>query len=399
MSLLRFLGWSVLTGLCAGLLAASALYLYLSPRLPDVEQLRDVKLQTPLRIYSRDDQLIAEYGEKRRTPVQIEDVPRHVVEAFLAAEDARFYEHFGIDPIGLARAAVQLISTGSIQSGGSTITMQVAKNFFLSQARTFTRKFNEIFLALKIEQELTKPEILELYLNKIYLGNRSYGIEAAANVYYGKSVTDLSIAEAAMIAGLPKAPSRYNPIINPKRAKIRRDWILGRMKDLGYISEAQWADATQTPVTARYHGTQPDLAAPYVAEMARQQLRQVLGDDLYTAGYKAWITVDSRLQRAARKAVRQGLLAYSRRHGWLGAAGRLPEGQPLDDDTLQTLLRNYPPLGGLEPVVITSMDDQQAQGINRQRKSMILPFEQMKWAWPRIDVDNQGPAPKSLPTS
>ena len=218
----RVFAWFFLTGLSVAIIISSSLYLYLRPNLPPVEQLLDVRLQTPLRVYSKDSRLIAEFGEKRRAPITIEQIPTIQLQAFLAAEDARFYEHFGVDIKGLTRAAVELITTGEIQSGGSTITMQVAKNYFLSRDRTFIRKFNEILLALQIERELDKNRILELYLNKIYLGNRAYGIAAAAQVYYDKPVTELSLAQMAMLAGLPKAPSAYNPLANPERALIRR---------------------------------------------------------------------------------------------------------------------------------------------------------------------------------
>src|SRR5690606_11244781 len=237
----RVLAWFILTGLSVAVTVASSFYLYLRPNVPDVDQLLDVKLHTPLRVYSTDDRLISEFGRQRTAPVRVEQYTTLHLQAYMAAEDARFYDHFGVDIKGLVRAAIELMSTGEIQSGGSTITMQVAKNYFLSRDRTFIRKFNEILLALQIERELNKEQIFELYLNKIYLGNRAYGIAAAAQVYYDKPVNELSLAQMAMLAGLPKAPSAYNPLANPERALIRRDWILGRMKDLGYISEEAWA--------------------------------------------------------------------------------------------------------------------------------------------------------------
>ena len=230
--------------------AFAAIFIYLTPKLPDVDSLRDIRLQTPLRIYSRDLKLIGEFGEKKRTPLDYEEIPQTFIQAFLAAEDDRFYQHHGVDIGGLLRAASQLIVSGEIQTGGSTITMQVAKNYFLSQERTFSRKFNEIFLALKIEQALSKAEILELYLNKIFLGNHAYGIEAAAGIYYNKHVGELSLAQMAMIAGLPKAPSAYNPLVDPARAMARRNWILGRMLNLKYITPEQFEEAFNTPLTA-----------------------------------------------------------------------------------------------------------------------------------------------------
>ncbi|MGE4417085.1 MAG: transglycosylase domain-containing protein, partial [Marinobacterium sp.] len=228
-----------LIGVFLGAATLAGVYYYFSPQLPDVQTLRDVKFQTPLRIFSADDKLIAEFGEKKRVPVSYEQIPTDFVHALQAAEDARFFEHFGIDIKGLSRAAFQLASTGSIQSGGSTITMQVAKNFFLTREQTFKRKFIEILLALQIETKLSKQEIMELYVNQIYLGHRAYGIEAAANTYYGSSIDQLNLAQLAMIAGLPKAPSAFNPITNSTRATTRRDWILGRMLELGYIDSTR----------------------------------------------------------------------------------------------------------------------------------------------------------------
>lgn len=226
-----------------GLISAAGAYYYFSPQLPNVETLRDIRFQTPLRIYSQDHKLIAEFGEKRRTPITFENIPPQFVQALTAAEDSRFFDHHGIDIKGLVRAAFQLATTGHIQSGGSTITMQVAKNFFLTRERTFSRKFMEILLALRIEQELSKEEIFELYINKIYLGHRSYGIQAAANVYYGTDIKNLSLSQLAMIAGLPKAPSAYNPITNSDRAIERRNWILKRMHSLSFINDQQLESA------------------------------------------------------------------------------------------------------------------------------------------------------------
>ncbi|HUH37765.1 MAG TPA: transglycosylase domain-containing protein, partial [Spongiibacteraceae bacterium] len=260
--LLRAAAWLALTFIAGVVLIGSAAFLYLSPDLPSVDVLRDVQLQTPLRVYSHDGQLLGEFGEQRRTPISYAQLPPQFVNAVLAAEDDRFYKHHGVDFTGLLRAASQLLVSGRIQTGGSTITMQVAKNYFLSHERTFARKFNEILLAIQIERELSKQDILELYLNKIFLGNRAYGVEAAAHVYYDKSITELNLAQWAMIAGLPKAPSAYNPLANPERALIRRNWILGRMLSLGYIDDASYQQAVAAPVTASYYGPTLSLDAP-----------------------------------------------------------------------------------------------------------------------------------------
>src|SRR6218665_3169332 len=268
MRLLKFFWWSCVAVFCGLLLSLSGAYLYLSPALPSVDSLRRIQLQIPLRVYSSDAKLIAEFGEMRRTPIRFADIPPNFIKALLSAEDDNFANHYGVDLSSLMRAATQLLKSGQIQSGGSTITMQVAKNFFLTNERSFSRKINEILLALQIERELSKDEILELYVNKIYLGNRAYGIEAAAQVYYGKPMHDLSLGQMAMIAGLPKAPSRFNPLVNPQRSKERRDWILGRMFKLGKIDQGQYQTALAEPIDASYHVPTPEVQAPYIAEMA-----------------------------------------------------------------------------------------------------------------------------------
>ena len=365
--------WLLLTGISAAALVLSAAYLYLSPLLPPVEVLKDVQLQSPSRIYSADNQLIGEFGEKRRSPITFDETPPAFVHAILSAEDDRFFSHHGVDIIGLLRAVSQLVLTGEKQSGGSTITMQVARNYFLSFERTFSRKFNEILLALQIERELPKEEILELYLNKIFLGNRAYGIEAAAQVYYGESIGQLTLAQLAMIAGLPKAPSTYNPIVNPSRALVRRDWILGRMHELGYIDQIQLQEALASPITASYHGAKLKVNAPYVAEMARKVLYDQYGREAYTGGYKVYTTVDSQLQSSAQQAMINGLLAYDRRHGYRGPEQQIPigpdedQGQNQDQDENEgqqqpglwiDTLAATPTSGGLLPAIVTSISEQ-----------------------------------------
>ncbi len=333
-------------------MVAAALYLHLSPKLPTVETLKEVNLQTPLRIYSQNLQLIGEFGDKRRTPISSEEIPEAFIHALLSAEDDEFYSHGGVDIKGLIRAATQLVTTGEIKTGGSTITMQLARNFFLTNRQTFTRKFNEILLALRIEHELTKAEILTLYANKIYLGNRAYGIEAAAQVYYGKSIGELSVAQLAMIAGLPKAPSAYNPIVNPERALIRRNWILQRMNKLGYLEDEAYQLAREEPISASYHGYQADVYAPYVAEMARQQAVQQYGDNAYTYGFQVITTIDSELQRAANNALQKGVLAYDQRHGYRG-----PEKQIENQNDWPEALKNAPSYGDLKPAIVTQVND------------------------------------------
>ena len=391
----RVFAWFLLTGLSVAIIIASAFYLYLRPGLPPVHQLLDVKLQTPLRVYSADNRLIAEFGEKRRAPITIEQIPTIQLQAFLAAEDARFHDHFGVDIKGLTRAAIELVSTGSIQSGGSTITMQVAKNYFLSRDRTFIRKFNEILLALQIERELDKDKILELYLNKIYLGNRAYGIAAAAQVYYDKPVNELTLAQMAMLAGLPKAPSAYNPLANPERAMIRRNWILGRMRDLGYITQEDWSEATNAPLTATYNMREAEVDADYVAEMARTEMVRRFGEAAYNDGYSVTLTVDGTKQQAATEALRTGLENYDRRHGFRGPIGQFDiAGMSASD--LSNQLLNYPRVESLIPAVITSVNDDEgaARVHTRHLGPGKMDFETMTWA-KRYRTENlTGPAPE-----
>lgn len=391
----RLFAWLFLTGLSLATIVASGFYLYLRPGLPPVEQLLDIKLQTPLRVYSADDKLIAEFGEKRRAPVTIEQIPTIQLHAFMAAEDARFYEHFGVDIKGLMRAAIELISTGEIQSGGSTITMQVAKNYFLSRDRTFIRKFNEILLALQIERELDKNRIMELYLNKIYLGNRAYGIAAAAQVYYDKPVAELSLAEMAMLAGLPKAPSAYNPLANPERAKLRRNWILGRMRDLQYITKDAHELAVSAPLTASFNAPSTEVDADHVAEMARAELVRRFGDAAYTDGYKVRLTVESKKQQEATRALRSGLEAYDRRHGFRGPIGQVDEEQ-LTPDNLDNLMANYPRVAELVPAAVTRVRDKDSEVdlYARHLGESVMAFSTMTWA-KRYKTENlTGPEPE-----
>ncbi|WP_292950677.1 penicillin-binding protein 1A [Neptuniibacter sp. UBA847] len=375
-----------------GLVSLASAYYYFSPQLPNVETLRDIRFQTPLRIYSHDKKLIAEFGEKRRTPIQFEDIPPQFVHALTAAEDSRFFDHFGIDIKGLTRAAFQLATTGKIQSGGSTITMQVAKNFFLTRERTFSRKFMEILLALRIEQELSKEEIFELYINKIYLGHRSYGIQAAANVYYGKNIEYLSLSQHAMIAGLPKAPSAFNPITNPKRATERRNWILKRMHSLSLIGDQELQEATQSPVTAKYHTSDIELRAFYVAEMVRKSLYEQYGENLYTDGYVVHTTLKSNLQKTANEAVSNGLIAYSERHGYLGAEDNWDITLPLTE--LQKKLNKTISYGTLAPALVLNISEKSAEVLLKNNEKAVLEWEGISWAKPYKNVNWTGKSPK-----
>lgn len=303
-----------------------ACYLYVAPQLPAVETLREYKLQTPMSVYSSDGELIANFGEKRRIPLNFDEIPDTLNQALIATEDKRFYEHGGVDGLGLLRAVYELVSTGQIGGGGSTITMQLARNFFLSFTQTFTRKTKEIFLSWKIEQSLTKQEILTLYWNKIDFSYRANGIGAAAQVYYGKTVDQLTLPQLAILAGIPKGPTTHNPLANPEKAFNRRNHVLRRMLVENYIDEATYQEAVATPLSATYHGSRITVSAPYLAEMVRSDMVKRFGrEEAYTAGYKVYTTIDSKLQEAGRQSLRKALVAYDRRHGYRGAEQNFPE--------------------------------------------------------------------------
>lgn len=391
MRLLKFFWWSCVAVFCGLVLSFSGAFLYLSPGLPSVESLRSIQLQIPLRVYSTDGKLIAEFGEMRRSPIRFEDIPPDFIRALLAAEDDNFANHYGVDFTSLVRAATQLLASGHIQTGGSTITMQVAKNFFLTNERSFSRKINEILLALQIERELSKNEILELYVNKIYLGNRAYGVEAAAQVYYGKSIRDLSLAQLAMIAGLPKAPSRYNPLVNPQRSMERRDWILGRMYKLGAIDKARYDAALAEPIDARHHVQPIELKAPYIAEMARAEMVGRYGSDAYTEGFRVITTVPSQLQDAASSALHEGLIAYDQRHGFRGPETRLPG---LTREAWLEELAKHKTIGGLQPAIVTQVEKSGIMVLLRNGEEQPVAWDSMKWARPFLNTNSLGTRPQ-----
>jgi penicillin-binding protein 1A len=330
MTFLQIIVRLTILGACGALWLMAGVYLYLSPKLPDVETLRNIQLQTPMRVYTREGDLIGQFGEKKRNPLVFSDIPDQFVDALLAAEDDGFFQHRGIDIMGLLRAVSELVLTGEKGSGGSTLTMQVARNYFLTLDRTFIRKFNEILLALEIERALDKQEIFELYFNRIFLGHRAYGFEAAAQVYYGKGISELSLAQMAMLAGIPKAPSVSNPIRGPEAGKVRRNWILGRMLSLGLIDSATHDEAAAQPVTAKHHDAKVSFPAHYAAEMARQRMLSRYGMSAYNDGYHVYTTISSSLQQVAQKAVTNGLRTYDKRHGYRGPEQQLP---PTDSTT------------------------------------------------------------------
>ncbi|MEO4048508.1 penicillin-binding protein 1A [Pseudomonas sp. CAU 1711] len=392
MRLLKFAWWSFVAVFCGLILSFSGAFLYLSPGLPSVESLRSIQLQIPLRVYSHDGKLISEFGEMRRSPIRFEEIPTDFIRALLAAEDDNFANHYGVDFTSLMRAATQLLASGGhIQTGGSTITMQVAKNFFLTSERSFSRKINEILLALQIERELSKDEILELYVNKIYLGNRAYGIEAAAQVYYGKSIRELSLGQLAMIAGLPKAPSRYNPLVNPQRSKERRDWILGRMHKLGAIDQARYEAALAEPIDARHHVQPVELNAPYIAEMARAEMVGRYGSEAYTEGFRVTTTVPAALQEAANRALHDGLIAYDQRHGYRGPETRLPG---LTREAWLAELAKHRSIGGLQPAIVTQVEKSGIMVLLRNGEEQPVAWDSMKWARPFLNTNSLGPRPR-----
>jgi penicillin-binding protein 1A len=384
----------LLSGL-VGALSIAGLFFHLSPQLPNIQSLRDIKLQVPLKIYSQEGLLIAQFGEKKRIPAAISDTPPQLINAFVSSEDDRFYEHPGVDYHGLIRAAIQLAISGKKKQGGSTITMQVARNFFLSKEKTFTRKFKEIFLALKIERELSKAEILELYLNKIYLGHRSYGIGAAAQTYYGRKLNELSLAQMAMIAGLPKAPSRYNPVTNPERAKTRRNYVLRRMQQLEYISSEQYSEAVKQPVTAQLHRSDIELEAPHLAEMVRAEMVSRFGREAYTGGYSVTTTLSSKNQAAANQALHNALHAYDKRHGYRGVVTTLQDfsaDNPLDK--YDEILAKMATLKGAQPAVVLSLEKKSAHIYLSNGEATTIEWKGLEWARKFIKTNRYGHVPK-----
>ncbi|MDH5184009.1 MAG: penicillin-binding protein 1A [Gammaproteobacteria bacterium] len=403
-----------------GMIGTLGLYLVIAPGFPDIDTLKDIQLQVPLRVYTRDGEMIAEYGEKRRAPLSYEEFPPYMVQALMSAEDDRFFEHPGVDYKGILRAVYSLVTTGQKSQGGSTITMQVARNFFLSKEKTFLRKFNEIFLSFKIEWLLSKEEIMSLYLNKIYLGHRAYGFSSAAQTYYGKEINDLTLAQLAMLAGLPKAPSSYNPIINPSRATVRRNYVLSRMLELGYIDEKSYQEAKAFHDNAEIHGLVIEAEAPFVGEMVRAEMLERYGDSAYTTGYKVYTTIDKRLQDGANRAVRRALISYNKRHGYRGPIkhielemdssmeewirilaekkslqSKTPADKPMSDIFSNFLelghlrlsqqdweqeLKSIPSVANMIPALISGVEEKQANIYMRDGRLITIDWDGLKWA-------------------
>ena len=336
-----------------GAIALGTLYYLIAPQLPDVQSLHDVEMQEPMYVHASDGRLMAVFGETRRYPVQIDKVPDRLKQAFIAVEDSRFYEHHGVDYKGVGRAVWLLATTDDKRvPGGSTITQQVARQFFLSSEYKYKRKLAEMLLAMRMERELSKDEIFELYLNKSFFGNRAYGVGAAAEFYYGKALADLDLDEMASLAGIPKFPSSGNPLSNPERARQRRDYILDRMAQLNYVTEAEAAQAKAVPMHAVPHEPPVQMYAPYVAEMVRQEMVARFGPEALTKGYRVTTTIDPVLQAAAQRAVRDGLMTYDRRHGWHGVEQHFDLAEDEDAATARARLRAISSQGDMLPAIV-----------------------------------------------
>jgi len=360
-------------------LAFLATYYYLKPTLPDVAVLRDVRLQVPLRVFSRDGKLLAQIGEQRRVPVSWEQIPPVVVQAVLAAEDDRFFQHPGVDWQGIARALMVAATTMEASQGGSTLTQQLVRTTLITKEKQLRRKLREVFLALSLENELSKEEIFTLFVNTQFLGQRSYGFAAAAETYYGKSLGEVDAAEAALLAGILQAPSRLNPVASAENATERRSYVLRRMRELGYLDEAAWQAAMDKPVARGQHGPRVQVEAPYIGEMVRLVLFEKFGERIYSEGFQVVTTVDSRLQRAADVALRSAVLEYDRRHGWRGPAGHV-DVEEVSDEALAALIAERPVIGGLIPAIVVRTNADEATVVARSGLRYRLGMDGIRWA-------------------
>lgn len=388
--------WGLFSLLFTGAIVASALFTYMELGLPNVDTLKDVHLQVPLEIYTRDGLLMAQYGSKRRIPATIQTIPKPLINAVLATEDARFYSHPGVDFIGIVRAAKAVILSGKKVQGASTITMQVARNFFLSRKKSYLRKIKEILLALKIERNFSKNKILELYLNKVYFGKRAYGVAAAAQVYYGKSLSDLTLPEMAMIAGLPQAPSRDNPINNPVAAKERRDHVLSRMAEVGFIDQATYQHAISAPLTATYHGEKIAVNAPYAAEAVRKKMYTQYGDAIYDQGFDVYTTIDSAKQIAANQALASGLLAYDARHGYRHPTHSLGDPTSADPAQWASSLKALLVIDNMYPAAVMALAPNSLQALMPDGNEVTINWAGLSWARPlKANGRYRGRQPKS----
>lgn len=396
-----------------GMVALGAIYLSMRSELPSVDVLKDVRLQTPMRIYSRDGKLISQYGVKRRIPVTLDEVPEKLKQAIIATEDSRFYHHFGIDPIGLMRAVTNLVVTGEKQQGASTLTMQLARGFFLTREKTYIRKIKEIFIALHMEQVLSKDEILALYLNKIELGHRAFGMGAAAQVYYGKSLDELNLAQLATLAGLPQSPSILNPISRPERSVARRKIVLLRMLDEGFITQQEFKAAANAPVTARRHGAEIEIDAPYLADIIYNEMIQTYGkEEAETGGYRVFATATAEKQLAAQRAMLQNLHDYDERHGYRGPINYLwnkpsdaeateqeiTEVQVIEPsiEEIQAALKAITPISPLVPAAVVEAEEQSIDVMLADGQIINIEWQGLDWARQYITDSRQGSAPKKV---
>ena len=400
-----------------GIIVLIGTYFYIKSDLPSVDVLKDVRLQTPMRIFTQDGKLISQYGVKRRIPLTLEQIPEQLQQAVIATEDSRFYDHPGIDPIGMMRALVNLVVTGEKGQGGSTLTMQMARDFFLTREKKYIRKIREIILAWHMEQLLSKQEILELYLNKVELGHRAFGFGAAAQVYYGKSLNDLTLAQIATIAGLPQAPSVLNPISRPERSVVRRRIVLLRMLDEEYINQEQFEQAANAPVTADKYGAEIGLDAPYLADIIYSEMIELYGkDEAETGGYQIYSTTSSDLQAAAQQAVRRNLHDYDERHGYHGpvkqlwltdgvddkdgelselAISELNNSEPWPEEQMLTYLQGVQTFESMHPAIVVKVNEKDIIVFNQQGKYSIVDWDGLDWARSYINDAKQGPDPKT----
>jgi penicillin-binding protein 1A len=378
---------ALLTGLAVvGAALAGFVVLLAYPNLPSIEVLTAYQPKIPLRVYTADGALIGEFGEERRAVVRIDEVPEVMKQAILAAEDERFYRHKGVDYVGVMRAAYSNLLAGGKRQGASTITMQVARNFFLSSEKTLTRKAYEALLAFKIEAGLTKDEILEIYINQIYLGQRAYGFAAAAQIYFGRALADVSVAEAAMLAGLPKAPSSFNPVVNPRRAKQRQLYVLRRMRELGYITEEQFTTAQAQPLVVRRDFDDFSVHAEYVAEMVRQVLYDRYPDEVYTSGLRVYTTITKRDQEAAYRALRQGVLDYERRHGYRGPESFVELPADAGEDALEDALHEFSDFDDIRAAVVLQASPKEVRAYLRGGETIVVKGEGLRFPASALDA-------------
>jgi penicillin-binding protein 1A len=397
----KFVKYLFILIICCILLGAGSiygLYKFVEPQLPDVAAIKEVQLQIPMQVYSADGELIDQFGEKRRIPLKLSEIPPQLVKAFVATEDSRFYEHHGVDPVGIFRAVSVAMFSGHASQGASTITQQLARNFYLSPERTLLRKIKEVFLAIRIEQLLNKDEILELYLNKIYLGYRAYGVGAAAQVYFGKTINNLTLSEMAMIAGLPKAPSTFNPLYSLNRATARRNVVLARMLSEGYINQSQYNQARSEALVANYHAPKIAFSAPYIAEMVRQEMVKRYGENAYNDGYRVYTTITRKIQQAGQKALMDNVIAYDMRHGYRGATTRLWKAgeKPWAQKQITDALKALPTYGPLRPAAVTHAAAGAATIMLADGRTANLTMDGVRWARPWRSDTQQGPTPRRV---